>query len=39
VKRLITRLSGLVAFAGLVGTDVLSGIVGNHAETLLRDED
>ena len=42
MRRLITRLSGLVAFAGfagLLGTDVLSGIAGNHAETLSRDED
>lgn len=39
MRRPVARLTGLVGFAGLVGTDVLGGIVGNHAEMLLRDED
>jgi hypothetical protein len=42
VRRLLIRVTGLVAFVGftgLLGTDVLSGITSNHNETLLRDTD
>jgi hypothetical protein len=40
VKRLVTRLWGLAAFAGFVGMlgiDVLTGVDPQHNETLLLD--